>query len=280
MTIDDVARPATVQEAVASLKRRPDAILWAGGTLLMSDPSCIPADRLVSIVDIGRLPELAGIHRTERYVEVGAAVTLASLLALPKPALLGPLAMAAAAVGTASVRNLATLGGTIACRNRFMSCFAALSCMDAAVELRDPRGVRWHGIHKLVGPGNRPAFPEASMLTRVRLPHLSWDAVVVRALGDPPYPHPDASTFAACARIEQGVLADLRVAVSGRILVRDRSLEMTLAGRRLPLSRREIGSFSSDMAASALALSIPPDISSRLEAYVSAFLDHPEEYAL
>ena len=132
--VDEVASPVTMQEALAFLKRRPDAVLWAGGTLLMIDPGSWPRAVSSGVMDIHRIPELSQIYRSDRHVELGACVPLSRLLAIPKRSILGPLKTAALRVGGRATRNLATLGGNIASARRFMSCFPALSCMDATVE--------------------------------------------------------------------------------------------------------------------------------------------------
>lgn len=276
--VDEVSNPATLQEALLFLKRYPEAVPWAGGTLLMTDSAAWPEGRGTAILDVHRIPELSSIHRTERYIEVGAAYSLSSILALPGSSILDPLTQAIGTIGNAAVRNLATLGGNIAARGRFMTSFPALSCLDASVELRDSAGVRWHGIHKLVGPGNQPSFPRGTLLTRVRLPVAKWDSIAIKSIGEKSFPHPDANAFCACARYDKGAISDIRIATAGRVLVRDRELELTLAGKHLPLTRRELVTFATELAALAYALSASRNLADRLEAYVTAFLARSPEY--
>jgi CO/xanthine dehydrogenase FAD-binding subunit len=278
VVVDEVASPASIQEAMAFLKRRPDALPWAGGTLLVSDDEAWPKKSSVSILDLHRIADFKQIHRSDRHLELGSMVSLASLLSLPKGSLLGPLRPAALQLGTQAVRNLATLGGNIASRWRFMSCFAALSCMDAAVELRDADGVHWKGIHELVGPDGRPDIPDAALLTRIRLPLAEWDSIATRSLGLEAFPRQGAATFCACARYAKGAIADLRIAIASTVLVRLRELETTLAGKRLPLSRKDVETFSSSLALATRELSGDDGLAETAAAMSAAYLHHDAEY--
>lgn len=278
MVVDEVASPASVQEAMAFLKRRPEALPWAGGTLLLSDEEAWPKKASVSILDLHRIVDFQQIHRSDRHLELGSMVSLSSLLALPKGSLLGPLRSAVLQVGTQAVRNLATLGGNLASRWRFMSCFAALSCMDAAVELRDSGGAHWKGLHELVGPTGRPNIPAAALLTRIRLPLAEWDSIATRSLGSVAFPQQGAATFCACARYAKGAIADLRIAIASDVLVRLRELETSLAGKRLPLSRRDVESFCSSLALGTRQLSGDDGLAERAAAMSAAYLYHDAEY--
>lgn len=248
MRIDDVAGPASLQEAMAYLKRRPDAVPWAGGTLIAADAAELGRNGAVAALDLHRIPELRHLFPSDRYLEVGACVSLNQLAALPDRRVAAPLKAAAAAVGSCAIRNMATLGGNLAAKARPMSTLPALSCVDAVLELRSPAGGRWLSVHGLVGPDGRVALPQATLVTRIRVGLQSWDSVEFRLCGGGPYPHPDAAAFCACARASTGTLGELRVAYAARALVRSREAETELVGRRLPLPRRDIDAFGAALA--------------------------------
>lgn len=279
MLVDEVAAPATLPEAMAFLKRRPGAVPWAGGTLLMTDRGALPGNRPVTVLDVHGLPELGTVSRSDRYLELGACVTLARMLDLPSGVEMAPLRLAASGIGTSSVRDLATIGGNLGSRRAFMSCFPALSCMDAAVELRDAAGVRWSSVHRLVGEDGRPRFPEATLLTRVRVPVGPWDAVVVRPVGPAFFPDPDAATFCAAARISKGALTDVRLAAAGAFLVRDRELEMSLTGKKAPAPRRIAEAAGRSLGDRAVELGAGEEFAGRLAGLACEFLLQCQEAA-
>lgn len=280
MLVEEVAAPQTLAEAMAVLKRRPDAIPWAGGTLLLGHEDGGREGRPLSILDLGGIPELRAVSRTDRYLELGACVTLASLLELPANLPLEPLRTAARLVGTATIRNLATLGGNVAAKDRFMTCFAALSCMDAAIELRDPSGTRWVSIHVLVDAEGEPSLPEATLISRVRVPVSPWDAAVLRPVGEPARGDRFAPTFAATARFEKETISELRILTAAGRLVRDRGLELSLVGKRLPLSQKDIDATKGSLRAAAEAAGLAEGASSRIASYAEAFLADALERAI
>ena len=240
VVVDEVASPQTIAEALAFMKRRPDCIPWAGGTLLSGQTGLRRSDRPVAILDLGRIAELRQTSRSERYMEFGACVTLSSILALPAHLQLEPLREAAGMIGTSTVRSLATLGGNVAARQSFLSCFAALSCMDAMLEIRNAAGTAWVSIQSIVGFDWAPAFPEASLLTRIRVPARSWDFTAVRRLGDASGGNRTGAVFAATARLDRGAIAEVRLVAAGMKMVRDRDLELSLPGKRFPLTGKAL----------------------------------------
>lgn len=277
MRVDDVAAPQTLAEAISILRRRPDAVPWAGGTLLMSVGVGTGDGKPVSVLDLGHIPELSVVNRSDRYLELGARVPLSAVLALPSGLSLQPLRAAARLIGTATVRNLATIGGNVASRDSFMSCFSALACMDAAVELRDASGSRWSGIHALIGDDNRPRFPPASLLTRIRVPTAPWDATALYRLGEVTRQEPYAASFAAAARFEKGMISELRIVAAGRRIVRDRALELSLVGKRLPISQKDAESARAVAEARAIEAGFGDGTARLYGEYLAAFLSGVQE---
>lgn len=278
--VEEVAAPATMQEAAAFLKRRPYSVPWAGGTVLATDDAAWPSGGPASILDIRNLSELKGISRTATYVELGSAATLSAVIRLPGGLGLGMLREACLSAGTAFTRNLAIIGGNLCTAHRFMSCMPALYCMDASLELREHGGSRWYGLNRLVDERGRPRPMNGQLLTRVRVPQSAWSAWAVRPLGQKRYPHPDAGTFVAAARFEHGTLAELRLAASGSVLLRDRGLELSLVGRKIPLQIREIEDFAQGLLDKADELNADPGFARLSAALAAAFLERAPEEAL
>jgi CO/xanthine dehydrogenase FAD-binding subunit len=265
-------------EAVSILRRHPDAIPWAGGTLLLTGDDRMSGDRQLSILDLGGIQELSTINKSDRYIELGALVRLADILALPQSLSLEPLRQAIRLVGTSTVRNLATIGGNVAASASFMTCFAALACMDAAIELRDHQGARWMGIHGLIGDDAKPRFPAATILTRIRIPSEPWDSAIIRRLGEQAPGEIHHASFAAAARFEKGTISEIRLAAAGPRIVRDRSLELSLVGQRLPLGAREMEEAVGEASRKALEAGFDEPRSRKYGSYVGAFLAGiPEE---
>lgn len=278
--VDEVSAPASLAEAMGFLKRKPACVPWAGGTGLMTQAEFWESSGSHAVMDLRGIPELGGVSRSSHYIEIGAAVSMSTVLALPRGIGLGMLRESCLSTGTAFVRNLATVGGNVCARHRFMSCMPALSCMDAAIEIRDHGGPRWSSVNRLVGDDGRPRFPAGAILTRIRIPVSSWSSWAVRSMGGARYPNPDAAAFAAAARFDAGAVAEIRLAAAGAFLIRDRSVEMSLIGRRLPLAARESSAAAAALSAKARDLGSGSTFVDQVESYARSFLERAPEESL
>ena len=109
----DYVRPQSIEEACAALARD-DSVIIAGGQTLIPMLAMRLA-RPASIVDIARIPGLAGIREEEGVVVIGATTRQAeaersALVARRVPLL----AKALPLVGHAPTRNRGTVGGSVA----------------------------------------------------------------------------------------------------------------------------------------------------------------------
>lgn len=244
MLVSDVHFPKDLPEALDILRRRPGILIFAGGTDILREQGGRGISLPAELLYVRDIPELRRAGLTERFLEIGAAVTISELLELGESALPALLSEAARGVASPAVRNLATLGGNIGCRTRFMDCWPALACLDGLVELRDQGGGTWINVNRLLGEDGRPAVPEGGLITRIRVPIERWDAFALRKVGPRSYPTPETAVFAFAARVEKGILADLRIAFAGELGLRSRALESSIMGRGLPLSAREAASIA------------------------------------
>lgn len=242
MQDSDVHFPKDLPEALEIMRKRPGIAFFAGGTDILREQGSIGISLPPEMLFIRDLPELKRAGLTERFLEIGAAVTASELLDLGDAALPPLLAEAVRGIGTHAIRNLATIGGNLACRKRFMDSWPALSCLDGLVELRDQGGATWMNVNRLVGDDARPSVPEGGLITRVRVPLERWDAYALRKVGPRTSPTPDTAVFAFAARVEKGILTEFRIAFAGELALRSPSIESTIIGRSLPLSSRESSS--------------------------------------
>lgn len=126
-------KAATLEDAGRLLRSREDARLLAGGMTLLP----ILKMRLSSVsdlIDLTGIKGLAGIREEGRQVVIGAmathaAVSASSLVRARIPAI----ARLAGAIGDAQVRNLGTLGGSIAFNDPAADYPAALVALNATV---------------------------------------------------------------------------------------------------------------------------------------------------
>jgi len=196
-------RPASLADALAALRRDPEARLLAGGQSLlpMLKLELAEAPALISLAGV---EELGGIRQEKDGLRIGAGVSHAEVAASPQVAERIPaLACLAAGIGDAQVRNRGTLGGSIAHADPAADYPAALVGLGATVET------------------DRREIPAEAFFTGLFETALAADEIV-RAVHFPTperaayakFPHP-ASKFAVVGVMVVRSGGEVRVAVTG-----------------------------------------------------------------
>jgi len=227
--------PSTVAEAVALLGRwQDDAKLIAGSQ------SLVPMMKLrltqpKHVIDLRKVPGLTGISESDGALFIGALTTHrdieASEIARSR---LPVLSEAAGGIGDAQVRNLGTIGGSLAHADPAADWPAVTTALDASVQVAGPRGERNVPVEKLiVGPLTTVLEPgEILVQVRVPLPGARSGSAYEKL------PHP-ASRFAivgVAAAVEldgKGTVRRARVAVTGLgpKVTRAAAVEQSLQGK-------------------------------------------------
>ena len=139
----DYVKAGSVAEAIARLTADP-----FGTKLIAGGQSLLPALNLrlsapTLLVDIGQLPELAGITVTGRTLRIGAGCTHAKLLTAPDIAGHAPLiAEALAHVAHPAIRSRGTLGGSLANADPAAELPAVMLALDATMIVEGALGTR------------------------------------------------------------------------------------------------------------------------------------------
>jgi carbon-monoxide dehydrogenase medium subunit len=141
-TTFEYQRASSVDEALQMLKSTSGAKLLAGGhslvplmKLRLSEPG--------TLIDISRIPSLAGIRDAAGAIEIGAAtvhhdIATSALIRTSCPAL----AECAAEIGDPQVRNRGTIGGSLAHADPSADYPAVMLALDATIEIKGPNGAR------------------------------------------------------------------------------------------------------------------------------------------
>src|SRR6185369_7366349 len=126
-------KPNTLADAAAVLARNADAKLLAGGQSLVASMKL----RLINpsdIVDLSGVKDLAGIKAESQAVVIGAMTRHATVAASPEVKKAIPaLAALAGGIGDRMVRNMGTLGGSVANNDPAADYPAALLALGACV---------------------------------------------------------------------------------------------------------------------------------------------------
>ena len=165
----DYARPSSVEEALTALRDGgEDAKLLAGGhSLLPLMKLRLAAPTL--LVDLGSVPGLTGIERSNGAWHIGAMTTHSAMAA---DASLGLAAQVAGTIADPQVRNRGTIGGSLAHGDPASDQLAVLLACEGSVVVRGGGGEREIAAADLFEDYLTTAVGDDEVLTQVRLPAM------------------------------------------------------------------------------------------------------------
>ncbi len=237
----NIYTPSSLSELLALYDKLPQALLFNGGTHILRGQGDLSARIAANVINISKVDDLNRIHRTERHIDIGSAVTVSRILDIGANILPRSLHEALVSMLPPAVRNLATLGGNICIRDRQHTIYPVYLLLEIQLELRRLGSARWIPLSRFAGPGSHLDMQRGEVLTRIRIPFSTWDREVYRRIDQELESPNDYLSFCGLARMEKNVINDVRFAfgTAGTVVVRSRELENELIGRHLPLARRE-----------------------------------------
>ena len=208
-----VTTPGDLTDLLWLAAERPDAYLMAGGTDLMRRQ--MPDGFPERIIDLTAVSDLARLSRTERWLDLGAALPLARLLGMARNVLPRVLLTAVGGIGSPALRSQATIGGNVCLASPLSDTIAPLFALDARLELRSSGGLRWLPVSLFLAAQGSPALRPGEVVCRVRIPLAEWDFGAFRKVSPKAPPSQSILGFCGLARLQRDVLGDVRFAVTG-----------------------------------------------------------------
>ncbi|MDR0496984.1 MAG: FAD binding domain-containing protein [Treponema sp.] len=229
--------PIGFQELFSAWKDHPDTIICAGGTELIRNQGRRVPIFPERIISLDKIEELYKISRTERFLEIGAMVKLNQILYLGK-IVPEALTQTIECIAGPQLRNLATIGGNLCTPTRRHDCSAPLIALDSQFELRTAQSTRWISASQFSSLPGPPAIASHEILTRIRVPLEPWTFTWYRKFRCAGSNEPGGGVL-FIIRNQKNILTSIRVVYSGKIILRDKNSETMLAGKHLPLDRRD-----------------------------------------
>ena len=229
----DYHSPASVQEAISLLGRlKDDAKVLAGGHSLLPMMKLRLAQPK-HLIDLRKVPGLSGIKEDGGAIAIGAltthyAVESSSLLKQKCPLL----SEAAGTIGDPQVRNMGTIGGSLAHADPAADYPAAVIALGAELVAEGPKGKRTIKVDDFFKGLLTTALQPQEILVEIRIP--AWPAGTGTAYMK--FPHP-ASRFAvvgvAALVTADGKKVGVGITGAGTKATRARGVEAALAGKTL-----------------------------------------------
>jgi carbon-monoxide dehydrogenase medium subunit len=209
-------RATSVADALARLHAQgADAKVIAGGQSLLPLMKLRLArpDRLI---DVGRLEALRGIRdRPGGGIVIGALTTWAALLEDARILAHGALADAIPSIGDVQIRNLGTIGGSLAHADPSADILAPALALDLEVVLESVRGKRTVAVRDLlVGPFATVIEPD-ELLTEVHVPSSTGVRSAYRFVAQPASGFPLAGVAAVVELDADGHVTRCAIGVTG-----------------------------------------------------------------
>jgi CO/xanthine dehydrogenase FAD-binding subunit len=243
--VNDVQRylaPTRLSQALAALAQPGGATVLAGGTDLMPQANAGRVKPAPLLLNIRRVPGLAGISIDDGALVIGTLTTIEALRSNDEVRRAAPLlAQACERFASEQIRNAATLGGNLCNASPAGDTLTPLLALDAEVELAslaDAGEVRTRRVpiaDFFAGPGRTQRSSE-ELLTAVRVP-VAPSGQVARFEKAGTRVGLDISTISialAARRDADGTLHGVRIALGavGPVPLRARAAEALLEGRR------------------------------------------------
>lgn len=234
----EMASPATLDEALATLAREPGWTPFAGGTDLMVvlETGRLPDN--VKYLSLHRLAELRGIEVADDAVTFGALTTYREVRDHALVAAeLSMLVQAAMETGAIAIQNRGTLGGNIVNASPAADTPPALLAYGASLELRSAAGARWvdyadfHKGYKVMD--RRPD----ELVTRIRVPRAAASSAArvhfYEKVGTRSYQAISKVCLAGVGRVDGGVVRGVRIGLGavGPTVVLARATMAALEGQ-------------------------------------------------
>ncbi|GIV96943.1 MAG: carbon monoxide dehydrogenase [Herpetosiphonaceae bacterium] len=211
----DYTAPATIDEAIRLLQQRDDAKILAGGH------SLLPAMKLrlmtpAMLVDIGKIPELRGIE-IDGSLRLGAMTTYRMVLDSQAACSRLPILVdSISKIGDKQVRNMGTVGGSLAHADPAADLTAVMLALDARLTARGPNGERTIAIDDFFVDMLMTALDPAELLTRIEIPLPQGRAGTAYAkFAHPASGYAVVGVAALLSLATDGTVQDCRIGVTG-----------------------------------------------------------------
>lgn len=210
----EYTRARTMAEALKAMGSKDTKVVAGGQTLIP-----LLRFRLASpkrLVDIGGLPQLKGIKRTPKGLRIGAGTTYRELLdsGLVRTDA-GLIAEVTGHIGDRQVRNIGTIGGSLAHADPASDMPAVMLALDASFTLQSRRGRRSVPARKFFTGAFTTAMKRDELLVEVIVPKLPRGAGTAYRIFEQPASGYALVAAAAVVARSKGVVSHAALAFTG-----------------------------------------------------------------
>ncbi len=247
-----IHEPANLSEYSQTVLRYPNAKIWAGGTAIMSREKSYPSrENNPEVVYLNTIDELKKMSRNDRMIEIGAMVSLNSILSTHRSTIPQILRENIERVGSPLLTGRATLGGAIATTSPMSTLPGTLITLGANAEVKSLKKKitksKWTPVSQLVSvmKGGQIILPQRSLIARVRISLASYDYSYFREEGSYVDDVEDTVAVSFTASEGQETLLNPHLAITFPMqgIVYSKDLDNILMQLHFPLGRQAFSQF-------------------------------------
>ncbi len=222
--------PITLNEALTALEDQELKIV-AGGTDFF--PNRKPGETDESLLDITRIPELAGIQQLDSGWRIGAATKWSELVNADLPRAFYCLQLAGLEVGSIQIQNQGTIAGNFCNASPAADGVPPLLTLNASVELASTNGIRILPITEFIVGSRQTKLQPNELVVAILVPE--FDSSMLSSftkLGSRKYLVISIAMVSVLVAIEEERIKEARVAIGScsEVATRLSNLEETLTG--------------------------------------------------
>lgn len=256
-------RPTSINQLNEIALKEPNITLLAGGTSLFRTINgknlYIPG--VIIIMD--DIVELKKENRTERYFEFGSMLTINQIIDSSKRNIPKVLLQGFTSMAPFPIRNIATIGGSIANKEIIADIIPLLIILNTKVEVlsfthKKKKSSKWESITQYLSTKEKRSF---HLITRIRIP-LTNPTSSIYYKTNVGFDLFKELTFSAILELEKESISSISMAfnIENKFIIRTKEIEEILMGKRVPIAHRNRNGV---MSAIKLSLSQHPELNER-----------------
>ena len=241
-----VYEPASITEMQTLLKNNQQILPLGGATEFLQGQIELPISLPHYLLSLSNIKELSEINKTERYIDLGAMVTLGHILDLGEKNIPPLLYSSLRTIASKNARSLATVGGNLALSRTLKTLYPVMMSLDTRVEIKTGTETFWEPYSKYASDEFVEIRKKPYVITRVRIYTEHWSYSFFERLGKKGVLDNETAYFVFLIKGQKNLISDVRISYSSEKFFRSREFEEKIKGQTLPFSMQNIEHILSD----------------------------------
>lgn len=235
-----VYQPTSMSEVQTLLKNNQNISALAGCTEFLLGQHELNFTLPKYLISLSGLKDLHEVNKTERYLNLGAMVSLNKILSLGERNIPTILFMSLKTISSINLRNLSTIGGNLAITKKLKTLYAVMMALDVRIEIKTGTETLWLPFSKYVSDDFAEIRNKPYIITSIRIYDENWTYSFFKRVGKKGIIDYETAYFIFLIKLQKNLITDVRVCFSAKSFFRSREFENSILGMTLPFSKKDI----------------------------------------